>query len=254
MLSRDLVEKVARRAIRPIWDDMKVRALQCSARAGEMSDGHSADEKSASANYPGATVTIDRLKKYVDAHPGEVEINLVSHSAGSIYSVGVLARMQDAGLKVHNLVFLAPAIRVCDYQMFIAPKLSAKMIDKVAIFNLSEYFEENDLSSIKGIAYPHSLLYLVARALESPGVWGIRGTSAFTRYAACSNKPLSVISDATPADVLKSNMAVVVNSSSSASKEQSKEASSRLASTATSHGGFGDDRATLESIALLLQQ
>ena len=240
LLSSALVEKVARKAIKPVWDSMKDRALECSAPLSHKVDWSKLE--TISSDQPGASLTIDRLKQYMSAHPGEVEINIAGHSAGGVYSVGLLQPMEDANLHVKTLSLLAPALRVCDYQAYVAPRVQSGLIGKPMVVDLSAPLEENDISSIKGVAYPHSLLYLVSRALESPGLGECTNEVPLLGMSKFSTEKLTLFANTTLGDLLSSIKGIFVQSNTDNNQPH-------LTSTARSHGGFADDPLTMDSVA-----
>ncbi len=79
-------------------------------------------------------VLCDNLKKYSEAHPGEVKIHLVGHSAGSIVLSGLLKRLEDSGLKVDSMSFLAPAISINNYEMLTVPVIRRGGSSSIFIF------------------------------------------------------------------------------------------------------------------------
>jgi hypothetical protein len=192
------------------------------------------------AGQPGASLTASRLKQYDDAHPDEVEVHLVGHSAGSIFLAALLAQL--VGVPVASVTFMAPAIRVDTFLTEVVPRLKnygdAGKPPKFASFGLSDKRELDDVCGAGGRnVYHKSLLYLVARALE-------RGTHGQ------SEVPLLGMQKFVATDVGGTSVkdAVKALSGSLIWSPSEKPAGSRTDST--SHGGFDNDVPTMTSLVL----
>ena len=159
LLSPKLVEKAARRWILPVWSEMKKNALAISSPVGP--------DKQEEENRSGPVVAA-ALRKYADAHPGEVRIHLLGHSAGSIVLAGFLQNLKEQNLQAESVSFLAPAICKQTFDEFVVPRLNDGTVKRFYVFNLDNRLESSDLTGIKGVAYPGSLLILVSHALEDP--------------------------------------------------------------------------------------
>jgi len=148
-----LVEGLCRRRLRWAWREMKENAERASAPAG--TDGAS----------PGATLLVDRLAAYVAEHGAErVHIHLAGHSAGSIYQAAILDRLEDAGLVVDTLTWLAPAITVDRFRRQVLPRIGpGGVVQRFSCFNLSDRLELDD--AVRPV-YHKSAVYLVARGFE----------------------------------------------------------------------------------------
>ena len=238
-----LVEKIARTSARWMWDEMKENAAAASRPVGAGTvtwPVPTGPARQTMAGQPGASLTASRLKQYVDAHPGEVEVHLVGHSAGSIFHGALLARL--TGVPVTSVTFMAPAIRVDTFLDEVVPRVDAhrKAGDQArfASFGLTDKRELDDVCGAGGRnVYHKSLLYLVARALE-------RGTHGQ------SEVPLLGMQKFVATDVGGTSVkdAVKALGGSLIWSPSEKPADSRTDST--SHGGFDDDVPTMTSVML----
>jgi hypothetical protein len=155
-----LIEGVARRSVRWMWDEMKENARKASEPIADRADGEA----------PGASLTVRHLGAYIDAHGADtVRVHLVGHSAGAIFHAALLAQLAQANVAVDTLTMLAPALRVDDFARQVLPRLG-NGVGRFAVFNLSDQRELDDACGPPGFALYHkSLLYLVSRALEQSG-------------------------------------------------------------------------------------
>ena len=108
LLPATLVDEAARRIMKPLWVEMKNTAIGASAPIKTALDW--SHPESISSQQPGGSLLVDRLKQYVAAHP-DVRVHLMCHSAGSIFCIGLLERLHEAGIKVATITYLAPAMR-----------------------------------------------------------------------------------------------------------------------------------------------
>lgn len=164
-----LVERISRSRLSWMWTEMKENAAAASkplpAKAAWPPDG-SADGK-AMAGMPGASLVVDRLRIYAESVGGQLEVHLVGHSAGSIFTAHLLPRLAEAGIPVASVSWLAPAITIADFKKWAIPQLQAKNVKRFAVFGLSDALELDDVVGKGRInIYQKSLLYLVSHALE----------------------------------------------------------------------------------------
>ena len=116
-----------------------------------------------SEKWHAGTYLLHKLKKYQD-EVGELTIDLIGHSAGSI----VICELVDAiskrniDLKFRNIVFMAPACR-CD--LFAETVLKQQGLFKgLRIFTMLDSYEQKD--HLVPVLYPRSLLYFISGILE----------------------------------------------------------------------------------------
>lgn len=164
-----LVEKLSRLHLSWMWAEMKENAAAASASLPSAvswsEDGPVAGR--AMADMPGASLVVDRLRAYAETVEEDVEVHLVGHSAGSIFTAHLLTRLVEAGVRVASISWLAPAIRVDEFNDLVLPHLRAKVVGRFTSFGLSDAMELNDMvGTSKLTVYQKSILYLVSRALE----------------------------------------------------------------------------------------
>ena len=238
-----LVERFARSNVRWMWDEMKENATRASARIpADSAPSWPARDREAEqrmAALPGASLTISRLAHYIRSCPPDarVQVDLVGHSAGSIFLAGVLDRLAEGKIPVHSLTYLAAAIRVDTWVRQVLPHLRSGRVGRFASFGLSEEAELDDVVGLRGRnVYQKSLLYLVSRALERDPVATEVPLVGMAHFAATPVQGTSVIGAVADVggDLVWAPSAVPTQSRS----------------TATSHGGFDDDSPTLTSVLL----
>ncbi len=223
-----LVEGLARRGARWMWDQMKQNAHAGSAPLGP---GPEDDQ-------PGASLLVARLRTYLDQLPTDAapEIHLVGHSAGSIFMVGVLDRLVDAKIPVTSLTYLAPALRTDEWVRRVLPHLEAGRVERFSSFAMNAARELDDTCGAGGHGfYQKSLLYLVSRALETPA-------------AGEAEVPLVGMEHFVDAPVEGTTLRQSVDPADLVWSPQSWPINSRTDSA--THGGFDDDSATMTSVAM----
>ena len=191
--------------------------------------------KQVMAGLPGAALTANRLKAYVDASPEPVEVHLIGHSAGSIFLGAMLDRL--AGVPIASLTYLAPAIRVDTFLTQVVPHLGSH-VREFATFGMSAQRELDDVCGAGGRnIYQKSLLYLVSRALEHPR----EGESEVPLLG------MQRFAD-TKVEGTTFNKAIQGAGGSVIWSASQRPANSR--SDSASHGGFDDDVPTMTSVML----
>jgi hypothetical protein len=168
-----MVEMVARRSIRGMWNEMKENARAASdalpPAGGDLWPPASLAAERAMMAMPGASLAVLRLRDYVQQHEsGNVAVHLVGHSAGAIFLAAMLARLAEAGVQVASMALLAPAITVDEFTRTVLPHLGPRgLVRTFTTFNLGDERELDDVCRAGGIdVYRKSILYLVSRALE----------------------------------------------------------------------------------------
>ena len=238
-----LVEGFARKSMRWMWDEMKENAALASTRIPKKEapvwPPPSGQKGRAMAELPGASLTVTRLKHYIEqADPDLVEVHLVAHSAGAIFLAGVLDRLDEADIPVASLSYLAPAIRTDQWVQDVLRHLRSGRVSRFASFGLNAERELNDVCGAGGVAvYQKSLLYLVSRALERSV--GGSGDVPLVGMAKFAN---TAVGGTTLADAVKKVDGMLVWSPA--------ERPPSARSDATSHGGFDDDSPTMTSVML----
>ena len=161
MLDRldDALEPLVRMlAGKVLWDEMKENALAASLRGG------------------GARLALDYLANLLKEDPS-IEVHIVGHSAGSIFHAPLVQLLTTKGrifsgdlrgstgynVKISSCTLWAPACTIDLFKQAYLPAIDSGMIERFALFVLSEKAEQDD--NCAGI-YHKSLLYLVSNALE----------------------------------------------------------------------------------------
>jgi hypothetical protein len=147
MLDRldDALEPVARSVGGKLfWDEMKENALAATEDAAG-----------------GARFFVETLLAHGDPR---TEIHLAGHSAGA-WLLAPLARMlAKRGRTIRTATFLAPAITQVGFDEYYLPLVKQEAIEDLALFTLSDRAEQDDHCAN---IYNKSLLYLVSNAFEA---------------------------------------------------------------------------------------
>ena len=199
-----------------IWSGMKVSAERASDVQG------------------GARYAARKLKEFCDAHKDRVELHAVGHSAGSIFHAHFVPAALDEGVpNFRSMHFLAPAIRVDTFEQQLLKKIGkGKGVDHLTVFTMARAFEEDDdCFSI----YRKSLLYLIYYGLEPDRKTPILGLEESIR----DNAKLKRLFDLDHKG----------NASGEVIWSVSKDKTGRSATTSRTHGGFNNDKRTMESVA-----
>lgn len=249
----DTLEPLARTiGGKAVWDEMKENALLSTTAVARAMDGRLVES--------GGAAQVARLLDEWAGEDDAVELHLAGHSAGSILLAPVLqlltskgqvpagpARgMLGMGRKVASVNLWAPAITMDMFLLSYVPAIEAGMVDRACLFTLTDEAEQDD--SCAGV-YNKSLLYLVAHAFEQqPRSWIDRRLSQGTPIAGMAR----FIAAKTVADqaygyervhaLLESRRLDWVQSPAGGQPPGSPNGAN-----ATTHGGFDDDRATLEA-------
>ena len=226
-----LVEGIARRIGSGLWSQMKGNAVGASAE-GSGTTGN---------DIRGGTLIARRLAAYVGTHGNQnVKIHLAGHSAGSIFLTALVARLRQEGLDIDSLAFMGGAVRNDEFLREVGPHLGAG-VKRFTTFDLAERYEQDDTCDVGGKVFYHkSLLYLVARGLESgpdpaTGVVPLVGLQAtLDRLIAGDGRTLRQVIDA-------SGGRIVIAPGGD---------SQDLRSDAKGHADFDNDQATLNAVLL----
>lgn len=213
-VSDRLLEETARVAGGPkIWGGMKY-----SAERSVGSDG-------------GARYVAHKLGAFVAAAGHAVEIHGVGHSAGAILLSWFIPEAVNAGAGGFRTVsLLAPAIRADAFVDRLGPLLGGgTAVRSLAVFTMSRSYELRDHCAQ---VYRKSLLYLIHHALEPRRGDALLGLEASVRADPRLRRLLGLEGTSPHAVVWSPTQA----------------SSGRSASRSTSHGGFDNDRATMESV------
>jgi hypothetical protein len=227
----------AGRNVRPLWEEMKANARLASAplHAGRPEE------------QPGVSLFIDAFKAYRARHPGDVEVHLVGHSAGSVVLASVVERLIAEGIRVESLQLMGGAIRVDDFVRQVVPALASApngsgMVGRFTAYDLKDNVELDDTCPGPPVpVYHKSLLYFVARALEpAPGQY---------------ETPMVGLTKHVPATYLMPDGTVrrlldVIGGPHSLVEAPNNEVEADGRSKADGHGKFDDDEDTMTSVLL----
>ncbi len=214
-VSDRLLEETARVAGGPkIWGGMKY-----SAERSVGSDG-------------GARYVARKLAAFVEAAGHPVELHGVGHSAGAIFLSWFIPEALNAGVDGFRTVsLLAPAIRTDAFVERFGPLLDGgSRVESLTVFTMAKSYELRDNC---GEVYRKSLLYLIHYALEPRRGDPLLGLETSVRADPRLRKLLGLEDAASPHQVVWS---------------PTEASSGRSASRSTSHGGFDNDPATMESV------
>lgn len=247
----DTLEPLAR-AIggKAVWDEMKENATLATTAIVRTENGMQ--------EAGGAALVARLLHEWMQQDPS-VELHIAAHSGGAVLMAPLLQLltrpgqiiggpahgMSGMGAKVASVNLWAPAITMDAFLMTYAIAIESKAVDRACVFTLTDKAENDD--NCAGV-YHKSLLYLVAHAFEAQArSWIDRRLSQGTPLAGMAR----FIEAKTPADqaygyervhkLIRDGRMDWVQSPTPAVSPDSANA------TATAHGGFDDDRATLEA-------
>lgn len=181
----------------------------------------------------GAHYVARKLKEFCDHNANRpIELHAVGHSAGSIFHAHFLSAARALAVPSFTTVhFLAPAIRVDLFRNLLEKLIGkGKGIDRLCLFTMRRDLERDDNCAM---IYRKSLLYLIHFALEPERKEPILGLEESLRGSAELRALFAL-------DSPKTGDAEVVFSPSPID-------GGRSASLSTTHGGFDDDRATMNS-------
>ena len=196
-----------------VWSAMKRSAERASAIGG------------------GASYVAAALGRFVAAHPGAVTLHAAGHSAGAVFHGEFVPAAIGQGLSFPTVSLLAPAIRVDTFTHTLAPTVGAG-VDALTVYTMRRELELRDTCALGPLTlYHHSLLYLIRAALEDAPNTPILGLEE------------SLQGDPATAALFRGPAATVVWSTTAPSAPVDAR------SLSTSHGGFDDDPATMESLA-----
>ena len=196
-----------------VWSAMKRKAERASATGG------------------GAAYVAAALRRFVAAHPGAVTLHAAGHSAGAVFHGEFVPAAIAQGLSFPTVSLLAPAIRVDTFTRTLAPTVGAG-VDALTVYTMRRDLELRDTCALGPLTlYHHSLLYLIRAALEDAPDTPILGLQE------------SLQGDPATAALFGGPAATVVLSTTAPGAPVDAR------SISTSHGGFDDDPATMESVA-----
>jgi hypothetical protein len=207
------IEAAARRfKANSIWADMKLVARLSSEPEG------------------GAAYVAARLAQFCDEYGEEVELHAVGHSAGSNFNSFFIPAALEAGVpSFKTLQLLAPAITVDAFFATLGRRLG--QIDTLTMFTMKDSFEQDD--NCAGV-YNKSLLYLIHHALEDTRGTDLLGLEISVRRDLRLRRLFGLEGGPHP----KGHEVIWAVAAGDR----------RSSSESTTHGGFDDDPATMNSV------
>jgi hypothetical protein len=183
----------------------------------------------------GLRFVLDLIKGIVKADlKKEFEIHLIAHSAGSILLAPLVKELAAAKIPIEHTTLWAPAITIELFKECYLPSVNKQHIKRLSVFNLTDAAERDDHCAH---IYNKSLLYLVSNAFEDKVPIPLirpKGTPllGLTKYIK-DDKDLTAMFKLPHADLILSPNAETWESN--------------MRSTCTTHGGFDDDEATVNT-------
>lgn len=245
----DTIEPLARAAGgKALWDEMKENALLATTAVVRTADG---------VQEAGGAAQVARLLHEWQRQDPGVEIHLAAHSGGSVLIAPLLQLlttegqvvggpahgMSGLGGKVESVNLWAPAATMEMFLMSYVPAIESGRVDRAGLFTLTDKAENDDHCA--GV-YHKSLLYLIAHAFEAQArSWVDRRMGQGTPLAGMAR----FIEAKTPADQAYGYERVqeLIHTGRLAWIQSPTPAPPPDTANATAHGGFDDDRATLEA-------
>ena len=169
------------------------------------------------------------------------ELHVVGHSAGSIVIAHALKLIVAARLPLKTLQFMAPAVRVDLFKQLIFEAIRAQTCPHPTLYVLSDKGELDDTVGPLG-AYGKSLLYLVSNAFEGKREVPLLGMERFISRQAGSRVADAQLDQLFRQDVDGHPSLVVAGARPNGPIDPFS------LSESNSHGGFDNDKATMNSI------
>lgn len=232
--SRDLgdfwdkgMEIATQTAAREIWSSIKANARRCS-------------ESMTKYGQPGGLYLFaQKLLAIRDQLKGRVSLHAIGHSTGPILLARFMPLLTSRGMTFATLSYLAPAIRIDDFQAEVESLILNQVINRLTVYTMNQRAEKDD--DVVWL-YRKSLLYFVRNAcedrtggrilglqedlLEDPGMVSCFG---LTNKRSLSNQ----------------NPAKNIRIEFSQHKDQQPQNPS---TQAMEHGAFDNDKATMTSV------
>ncbi|MBP7525912.1 MAG: alpha/beta hydrolase, partial [Propionivibrio sp.] len=163
------------------------------------------------------------------------ELHIVAHSAGSIFFAHMLRHILELELPLKSVQFLAPAVELDVFRDKVFAAASQGLCPQPILYLLSEDGEREDTVGSQ-LVYGKSLLYLVSNACEKKRGTPILGMHAFLKQdAAMLAAYQDMAADGLPSLII-----------AGATREPDGE--EMASSQSTTHGGFDNDVATMNSV------
>lgn len=233
----ETLEVIARKPGMMMWNEMKENAVlatklrynnitNLSGSTGDIDENESRLLQLGFNPQSAGCQLLEHLRKrHIDK--GDIEIHIVSHSAGSIFMGGVVEYLRRNDIPIESCSFWAPACTVDFFEQYYVPSLTTNHIKRAALFTLTGQQELDDTTAI----YNKSLLYLLSNSFEekaSPFIDDTERILGMEKYSNLYSKYF---------DTTDTFIRVVGNSEIQPSKY-------KLTSNASHHGDFDNDLQT----------
>jgi len=210
--------------------DSAIEALARALGGDTIWGGMQSSAELASKADGGAAYVARKTGKLIKRFSSDVQVHTIGHSAGSIFHAHFMVELAAHKVKVRSAHFLAPAIRNDLFHQTLTPLLGNK-IKHLTVFTMNKRREKRD--TVAKI-YGQSLLYLIYETLERKRKTPILGLEESLRGDKKTRQLFGLRG-------AQSDKADVVFS-------PSDDTGGGSASNATTHGGFDEDRTTMESV------
>lgn len=169
-----------------------------------------------------------------------IRLHLIGHSAGSIVHSHVISRLCAEGFVFESLDLMAPAVDVPTFERTVVPELKRGRVKRLNEFHLTDEMELKDPTCQALLGYGHSLLYLVSRSFEKKHRREERQENgeAEMREVPILGMQKHFAEASRGWDPKRVRLSLAPCSSSNA----------------TTHGGFDDDEATMNSVISAILQ
>ncbi|HEX7978506.1 MAG TPA: C1 family peptidase [Gemmatimonadaceae bacterium] len=164
------------------------------------------------------------------------ELHVVAHSAGSIFAAHLLPLLLAAKMRLASVQFMAPAIRVDEFKSLVYPHIVNKSCPMPTMYILSDVGERDDTVG----PYGKSLLYLVSNAFEGRRETPLLGMQRFVSQGAGGGAKIADADVAAMFAGKTGGLPRLVVAGAGAGKAST--------SRSESHGGFDNDKDTLNSV------
>jgi hypothetical protein len=137
----------------------------------------------------------------------------------------IVDRLCKLGWRFDSVNFMAPAVRLDSFTNQVLPRIKDRSVRRFHQFHLTDEMEQKDPTCQAILGYSQSLLYLVSNSFEKGQVTPILGMQKYFDKEIGSLKLSNVTVLPAPGQSSKS----------------------------TTHGGFGDDHATMTKVISLIK-
>lgn len=226
------VEGMTRKVARKIWKEMKANARRCSDQITEY-------------EQPGGLYVFwQKLEPWLAKRKATIELHAVGHSTGPILLSRFMPMLINGKFEFSSLNYLAPAIRIDDFQSDVQRFLGAgKGIRQLRQYTMNDEAERNDDVAL---IYRKSLLYYVREACEDQTGGRILGLEK-DLYANPAMRTLFGLKPAAgepsaPSPQVGTPVATIEFS------QDRHDFPKNGKTEATAHGAFDNDEATMTSV------